>query len=104
MEREEESQLQFKEGRGQIIRPENANFSYYHSLSGTWVRGVLHGKRVDYNLNLKVFPRGYYANSMSKTDLANLKSLKISTEVRKGIMNGPASIIINGKKLCSTRL
>ena len=86
------------------MRPDNANFSYYHSVSGTWVRGMLHGKRVDYNLNLKVFPKGYYCHSMSESTLKSIKSFKISTEVRKVIMNGPASIILNGKKLCSTRL
>ncbi len=56
----------YKEGRGTILRPENANFSYYHSLNGTWVRGMLHGKRIDYNLNLKVFPVCYYAYSLGK--------------------------------------
>jgi hypothetical protein len=59
----------YKEGRGQIIRPENANFSYYNGVSGTWVRGMLHGKRVDYNLNLKVFPKGYFSHSMSESSL-----------------------------------
>ena len=96
MEHEEESQLYYKEGRGQIVRPDNGNFSYYDSIYGSWARGTLHGKRIETNLNLEVFPKGYYNNK-------SIKSISFTQEVRKGIFTGPCSISINGKRVCQTK-
>jgi hypothetical protein len=60
MECDEESLLKFKEGIGYILRPKDSNFSYYQSIKGNWVRGMMHGKRNELVLNMKVFPKGYY--------------------------------------------
>jgi hypothetical protein len=87
----------YKEGHGQVVRPLNANFSYYDVMFGTWVRGMLHGKRIELISNLQVFPKGYYASLGKKVN-----QLKFIGEIRKGIWNGPASIYIDGKKLCTT--
>jgi len=100
MERDEESLFMYKEGYGQIVRPSNANFSFYDSFYGTWARGMLHGKRNELNTNLTVFPKGYYIGGLGQKSADSIQSLKFAGEIRKGIWNGPASIILNGKKLC----
>jgi len=97
MEHEEESQLYYKDGRGQIVRPEKANFSYYNSVYGSWVRGTLHGKRIETNMNMNVFPKGYYQNNKK------VKTISLTHEARKGIFNGPCTITINGKRVCQTK-
>jgi hypothetical protein len=61
---------------------------------------MLHGRRNEMNMNLQVFPKGYYLGGLGQKASDSLQSLRISGEIRKGIWNGPASIIINGKKLC----
>ena len=63
MNRDEESQCLYKDGRGAIIRPEYANFSYYQEVTGSWVRSILHGKKNEIIANLSVFPKGYYQGS-----------------------------------------
>jgi hypothetical protein len=80
MERDEESHFLYKEGRGVIVRPDNANFSYFSMLQGNWVRGVIHSKRTEVTHNLDVFPRGYY-NNVYQT----LEQLNIIFETRKGV-------------------
>ena len=92
---DEESNIAFKEGFGKLVR--GTPSSYYLSIKGTWARGMIHGKRTKTLCNLNVFPRGYYQGSK------NVKSLAFISDVKKGIWNGAAQIIINGKKRCSTR-
>ena len=53
---------------------------------------MVHGKRIKTVCNLDVFPKGYYQGS------SNVKSLAFIAEVKKGIWNGPAQIMVNGKK------
>ena len=52
-------------------------------------------------MNLDVFPVGYYANFVKRKNKP-IKSLQILNEMKKGIMNGPATIIIDEKKVCKT--
>ena len=60
---DEETRVVWNEGSGHLSRKsENKNYCYYNSIIGTWSRGILHGKRVEYRMNLEVFPRGYYAS------------------------------------------
>ena len=49
--------------------------------------------------NLDVFPVGYIQNFKSNA----VKHLTFVAEVKKGIFNGPATIYLNGKKLCKTK-
>ena len=53
----------------------------------------MHGSKIEMVMNLNVFPKGYIKQS-------NVKDVKIVGEVRKGIFSGPASIIIDGTKVC----
>ena len=59
------------------------------------MRGMLHSKRVEMTLNMKVFPAGYFQN-LTKP----IKQVKFVGEIRKGIFNGPSTIFVNGKKVC----
>ena len=52
-------------------------------------------------MNLDVFPVGYYQNFVKRKNRP-IKSLQILHEMKKGIMNGPATIIIDEKKVCKT--
>jgi hypothetical protein len=56
---------------------------------------MLHSKRVEMTLNMKVFPAGYFQN-LTKP----IKQVKFVGEIRKGIFNGPSTIFVNGKKVC----
>ena len=85
MERDDESLFMFKEGMGYIVRPKDSNFSYYESLKGNWVRGMLHGKRIEWVLNLNVFPKGYYCHSLGKSVPHEIKYIG---EIRKGKLEG----------------
>ena len=58
---------------------------------------MMHGKRLKTVCNLSVFPKGYYSGS------TKVKSLAFIADVKKGIWNGAAQVIINGKKWCNTR-
>ena len=49
--------------------------------------------------NLEVFPVGYLQNFKNKV----VKHLTFVAEVKKGLFNGPATIYVNGKKLCKTK-
>ena len=101
---DDETRFRYKEGHGRFVRPQDLNLCYYRQIIGTWSRGILHGKRIEYQLNLNVFPKGYYLNkypqSKSSTKVDNLS---IVGEVKKGIFNGPASILVNGKKVAQTK-
>ena len=59
---DEESKNIFKEGLGYFQRPTDNNYCYYNKISGNWSRNILHGKRIEYRMNLNVFPVGYYSN------------------------------------------
>ncbi len=58
---DEETRFIYKEGTGQLVRTVKGerNFCYYKRITGNWSRGILHGKRIEYDLNLDVFPKGY---------------------------------------------
>ena len=90
----------YKEGQGQLQRPVENNHCYYSSIIGNWSRDILHGKRIEYRMNLDVFPVGYYRSYVQKNKA--IKSLHILNEMKKGVHNGPATIIIDGKKACRT--
>ena len=94
---DEESRLIFKEGQGRITRPTEQNFCYYNQIVGNWSRDILHGKRIEYRMNLRVFPVGYYANMKGP-----VKNLSIVSEMKKGVANGPAVIYMDDKKVCRT--
>ena len=72
---------------------------YYSKIIGNWSRSILHGKRIEFEMNLKVFPSGYYAGYL-KTNAVT--GLTFQHEVKKGILNGPATIYINEKRVCRT--
>ena len=59
---DEESKLVYKEGAGLHARAtqDNLNLCFYNQIVGNWSRGILHGKRIEYRMNLAVFPIGYY--------------------------------------------
>jgi hypothetical protein len=78
MDVDEESNLAFKDGPGVLKR--GTSLSYLTSVKGRWSRGMLHGKNVEFNFNLKLFPKGYYSNTAPKAE-----SVKIIGEVNKGI-------------------
>jgi hypothetical protein len=78
MDVNEESNFAFKDGPGVLKR--GTTNSYLTFIKGLWSRGMLHGKKVEFNFNLKVFPKGYYSSAMPKA-----QSLKIVGEVKKGI-------------------
>lgn len=65
---------------------------------GTWYRGILHGKRIETKMNLKVFPKGYYSQTHK-----DVKSVHFVQEMKKGVANGPASLFINEKRVCRTQ-
>ena len=58
---DEESRIIFKEGQGQFTRPSRENMCYYNQIVGNWSRSILHGKRNEWHMNLRVFPKGYFA-------------------------------------------
>ena len=99
----------YKEGQGrlnrQMVKPKNLCF--YDHIYGTWSRGILHGKRIEYKMNLNVFPKGYYTNAAiddEKVQKKNLvKSLSFTFEMKRGVFNGTAVISINDKKVCKTK-
>ena len=95
MDIDEESNFAFKEGPGKLKR--GGQHSYYTLIKGVWSRGVLHGKRIEYTFNLKIFPKGYYINTYPKA-----VSLKCLGEVKKGIQSGKSVVIIDGKEICKT--
>ena len=95
---DEETHMIYKEGLGRLIRPHVGNHCYYEQIVGTWSRGILHGKRIEYRMNLDVFPKGYYANTYN-----DAKSVHIVQEIKKGVSNGPATLFVNEKKVCRTR-
>ena len=68
---------------------------YYSQIIGNWSRGILHGKRIEYRMNLDVFPIGYYAGLQKKQKNKPIKSLHIVFEMKKGVANGPATINYN---------
>ena len=82
-----------------MVRPLEHNYSYYKQITGSWSRGILHSKRTEMRTNLDVFPIGYLQNYKNKA----VKHLTFVAEVKKGIFNGPATIYVNGKKLCKTK-
>ena len=65
---------------------------YYNQIVGTWTRGIIHGKRIEYRMNLDVFPIGYYAGLQKDKPI---KNFHIVFEMKKGIANGPATINCN---------
>ena len=59
---DEETRLVYKEGQGRFYRSTSEqNMCYYDQIVGSWIRGIIHGKRIEYRMNLDVFPIGYYA-------------------------------------------
>ena len=58
---DEETHLVYKEGVGFIDRASGKdNLCFYNRISGSWSRGILHGKRIQFDMNLDVFPKGYF--------------------------------------------
>ena len=53
---------------------------FYKEIVGNWARGILHGKRIEYKMNLEVFPIGYYQTFIGKKK--QIKSLSIVTEMK----------------------
>ena len=96
---DEETHCMYKEGQGRLLRSVDQNYCYYKQITGTWSRGILHGKRTELRMNLDVFPKGYLENYMKKS--AN--HLTFVADVKKGVFNGPATIYVNGKKICKTK-
>jgi len=45
---------------------------YYNKIIGNWSRSILHGKRIEFQMNLKVFPSGYYAGYLKKNAVTGL--------------------------------
>ena len=97
---DEETRVIYKEGTGRFDRGklEDAlrNPCYYNQLLGNWSRGIPHGKRIETKMNMRVFPRDYYAGRKK------IQSLSIVHEMKKGIMNGQATIFVNDKRVCRT--
>lgn len=50
-------------------------------------------------MNTKVFPCGYYQSSYRPD---HIKSIHFQHEVKKGIMNGMATIFVNDQRVCRT--
>ena len=98
MVQDEETRFMYKEGQGRLIRRAEQNFCFYKQMIGHWSRGIIHGKRTEFQMNLDVFPSGYYEGLKSKVD-----NVSIVADIKKGIFNGPASILVNKKKVCKTR-
>lgn len=93
---DEESQFLYRDGPGKLIRPAE-NFSYFKSINGYYSRGILHCKRAETELNLKIFPKGYFKG----LDYP-VTSMSFSGAVRKGINSGPTRIVVNNKTVCHT--
>ena len=51
-------------------------------------------------MNLRVFPAGYLNAYTDREE--GVKSLSIVNEMKRGILNGPATILVNEKKICKT--
>ena len=83
---DEETRVIFNEGQGRISRQTEVhkNYCYYDQIIGNWYHGILHGKRVEYRMNLDIFPVGYYASYFKKIS-GKINSLNIVQEVKKGI-------------------
>lgn len=61
---DEENGIIYKEGQGRLTRSNKfSNPCYYNQIVGNWSRGILHGKRIEFQMNLQVFPIGYYAGN-----------------------------------------
>ena len=75
---------------------------FYKEIAGIWSRGIIHGKRIEYKMNLEVFPVGYYQAYIGKKKL--VESLSIVAEMKRGVFNGQATILIDDKKVCNTTL
>ena len=90
-----ESACLYKEGQGILIRPKLGHFSYYSQILGNYSNDVLQSKNTHMLLNLRVFPRGYVQNR-------KIKELRFTAAVDKGVYSGPATVIIDGKKVCNT--
>ena len=75
---DEETRVIFNEGQGRISRvtKEHSNHCYYNYIIGNWSRGILHGKRVEFRMNLDIFPIGYYASYFKKVS-GGVQSLSI---------------------------
>lgn len=99
---DEETKQICKEGQGLFQRPEAHNQCFYSRIGGNWSRGILHGKRIEFAMNLGTFPMGYYAGYSSKRGSVPVSNLNFIYEMKKGIQNGPATISINNKKVCRT--
>ena len=61
---------------------------------------MLHGKRIQIDMNLAVFPTGYLKALKRKSK--PIESLKIVYQNKRGVNNGPATIFVNKKKVCET--
>ena len=92
---EEESKAYYKEGQGKLLRPPG-NLSFINKVQGTWVRGTMHCKKMEFVMNPKVWPSGY-------TNHQKVDSLSIVQEVKKGVWNGNGEVWINKKKVCKTK-
>jgi len=93
---DEETYYVYKEGQGRLIRSlDHQNLCFYNEIIGNWSRGILHGKRIEYRMNLEVFPVGYYEAYLGKNK--KIESLSIVSETKRGVFNGPATILINDK-------
>ena len=98
---DEETRNVFREGLGHFQRPKENNYCYYNKIIGNWSRNILHGKRIEYLMNLSVFPIGYYA-SYQRQKGKPVDNLSIVQEMKKGIANGASTIMINNEKVCKT--
>jgi len=94
---DEESQFLYRDGPGTLTRPLNENYSYFKSISGYYSRGILHCKRAETKMNMKIFPRGYFKGLSYP-----VKSLAFFGEVRKGITCGSGRVVVNDKTVCLT--
>ena len=61
---DEETQLIYKEGQGRLDRETTVsqNLCFYNQIIGNWSRGILHGKRLEFRMNMNDIPAGYYSN------------------------------------------
>ena len=50
-------------------------------------------------MNLDVFPTGYLEDYKFK----KVNYLTFVADVKKGVFNGPATVYVNGKKICKTK-
>ena len=73
---------------------------FYNKIIGNWSRNILHGKRSEWQMNLRVFPKGYFAGYSKSQQTSPVTSLTFFHEMKKGICNGPATIFINEKRVC----